>query len=439
MEAFKIKGNRKLSGTIKAQGAKNEALQVICAVVLTEDKTTIRNIPEIIDIHNLFKILRTLGVKITKLSNNTYEFDPRFLEIDKIYGSNYIELSKKIRGSVMLLGSLLAKFGKSQIPVPGGDKIGRRSLDVHLLGLEQLGAEIKVEFKNNTKFYAVKGKKLNGCNIWLNEASVTGTANLILASVLAEGQTTIYNAACEPYLQQLCKMLVKMGAVINGIGSNHLTISGVSRLKGVEHTVMSDMIEIGSWIGLAAITKSNIKIEEVNPYSVKKIIEAYNKLGIYIKEGDNSIEIPSHEDGYEINNKYSEGVLTIYDAPWPGLSPDILSMLLVTATQARGSVLIHQKMFESRLYFTDSLVDMGAQIVLCDPHRAMIIGNDFKENLKGRTLNSPDIRAGMAILAAALSAEGTSIIKNIEQIDRGYEFIDTKLKAIGASIERIEL
>lgn len=439
MQAFKITGNQKLSGVIKAQGAKNEALQVICAIVLTEEKTIIRNIPEIIDIHNLFEILKVLGVRINKLSNNDYEFDPSSLEIDKIYNEKYIEFSKKIRGSVMLLGPLLAKFGKSQIPAPGGDKIGRRSLDVHLLGLEQLGAEISINSIHGNRLFTAKTNQLIGNDLWLNEASVTGTANVILSSVLAEGQTTIYNAACEPYLQQLCKMLVNMGAKISGIGSNFLAITGVKKLKGTDHTIMSDMIEVGSWIGLAALTRSAIKIENINNYSIKKIIDAYSKIGVTIIEGHNYIEIPEHTDGYEIRSKYGDGVVTIYDAPWPGLTPDILSMILVTATQAKGSILIHQKMFESRLFFTDSLIEMGAQIVLCDPHRALVIGNNFNNNLKGRVLNSPDIRAGMAILTAALSADGISIIKNIEQIDRGYEKIDEKLKAIGASIERIDL
>ena len=435
METFKIKGGFELNGEITPQGAKNEALQVICASILTDEKVVINNIPDIIDIKRLINLLAKLGVNVQKLSSNSYSFQSNNIDLNYLESDEFKKDGQSLRGSIMIVGPLLTRFGKGYIPKPGGDKIGRRRLDTHFQGLVKLGG--KFAYKRKDHFYTVKADKLKGTYILLEEASVTGTANILMAAVLAEGKTTIYNAACEPYIQQLCKMLINMGANINGMGSNLLIIEGVKELKGTEHTVLPDMIEIGSWIGLAAMTKSKILIKNVSWENLGQIPNVFNSLGIdLIKKGDDML-IPKHKNGYEIKNYIDGSILTISDAPWPGFSPDLLSIILVVATQARGSVLIHQKMFESRLFFVDKLIDMGAKIILCDPHRATVIGHAFNSKLKATSMTSPDIRAGISLLIAALSAKGTSIINNIEQIDRGYENIDQRLRSIGAKIERI--
>lgn len=435
MNSVRITGGKILKGEVIPQGAKNEALQILSAVLLTDDKVTINNVPDIIDVNKLIEILKKLGVSCSFLKNGSYEFSAKSINLDYLKSDEFILHAKSLRGSVMLVGPLLTRYKTASIPRPGGDKIGRRRLDTHFINLEKLGAKLDYDSKN--RIYNVKTNGLVGTNILLDEASVTGTANLIMASVLAKGKTTIYNAACEPYIQQLCSLLVKMGANIEGIGSNLLVISGVRKLSGANHTILPDMIEIGSWIGLAAMTKSEIKIKNVSWENLGQIPNTFRKLGIKIlKEGDDMI-IPSHKDGYEISNYIDGSILTISDAPWPGFSPDLISIVLVVATQARGSVLVHQKMFESRLFFVDKLIDMGAKIILSDPHRASVIGLDFKSELKATVMSSPDIRAGIALLIAALSANGTSVIQNVEQIDRGYENIVSRLKKLGASIERV--
>ncbi|WP_242121295.1 UDP-N-acetylglucosamine 1-carboxyvinyltransferase [Aestuariivivens sediminicola] len=436
MGIFKIEGGHRLKGSIQPQGAKNEALQILCAVLLTPEKVTINNIPDIVDVNKLINLLRKLGVKVKKLSKGSYSFQADAVDLDYLESDAFKVDGRGLRGSIMIVGPLLARFGRGYIPKPGGDKIGRRRLDTHFEGLIKLGA--KFGYSREDQFYGVEAKKLKGTYMLLEEASVTGTANIVMAAVLAEGQTTIYNAACEPYLQQLCRMLNRMGAKISGVGSNLLTIDGVKALGGTEHTMLPDMIEIGSWIGLAAMTRSELTITNVSWDDLGIMPSIFRKLGITVeREGDN-IHIPAHTDGYEIQSFIDGSILTISDAPWPGFTPDLLSIVLVVATQARGSVLVHQKMFESRLFFVDKLIDMGAKIILCDPHRATVIGHDFKSTLKATTMTSPDIRAGVSLLIAALSAKGTSTIQNIEQIDRGYERIDERLRAIGAHIERID-
>tara|TARA_B100000809_G_scaffold91989_1_gene90463 strand:+ start:11694 stop:13001 length:1308 start_codon:yes stop_codon:yes gene_type:complete len=435
METFKIKGGFELNGEITPQGAKNEALQVICATILTNDKIVINNIPDIIDVKRLINLLSKLGVNVQRLTSNSYSFQSNNINLEYLDSEEFKKDGQSLRGSIMIVGPLLTRFGKGCIPKPGGDKIGRRRLDTHFQGLVKLGG--KFSYKRKDHFYTVKADKLKGTYILLDEASVTGTANILMAAVLAEGKTTIYNAACEPYIQQLCKMLINMGANINGMGSNLLIIEGVKELKGTEHTVLPDMIEIGSWIGLAAMTKSEILIKNVSWENLGQIPNVFNSLGIDLIKKEDDMLIPKHNDGYEIKNDINGSILTVSDAPWPGFSPDLLSVVLVVATQARGSVLIHQKMFESRLFFVDKLIDMGAKIILCDPHRATVIGHAFNYKLKATSMTSPDIRAGISLLIAALSAKGTSIINNIEQIDRGYENIDQRLRSIGAKIERI--
>ena len=437
MKTFKIEGGHQLKGAIQPQGAKNEALQILCAVILSPDKITIHNIPDIIDVNKLIVLLGKLGVKVEKLAKGSYSFQSDEINLEYLETEAFKVDGRGLRGSIMIVGPLLARFGKGYIPKPGGDKIGRRRLDTHFEGFIKLGANFR--YNREDHFYGVDAKELKGTYMLLDEASVTGTANIVMAAVLATGTTTIYNAACEPYLQQLCKMLNRMGAKISGIGSNMLTIEGVKTLGGTEHTMLPDMIEIGSWIGLAAMTKSELTIKNVSWDDLGVIPNVFRKLGITIERKGEDIFIPSHKDGYEIQNYIDGSILTISDAPWPGFTPDLLSIILVVATQARGSVLVHQKMFESRLFFVDKLIDMGAKIILCDPHRASVIGHDFKSNLKATTMTSPDIRAGVSLLIAALSAKGTSIIHNIEQIDRGYENIDDRLRAIGAKIERVEL
>lgn len=436
MSSIRVKGGKKLSGEIIPQGAKNEALQVICATLLTSEDVIISNIPDIIDVNKQIDILKKLGVKIKKIEEGEYLFNSQNINTKYLNDTNFAEDAKSLRGSIMLVGPLLSRFGSASIPRPGGDKIGRRRLDTHFNNLEKLGAKLNYDPKNKT--YSISSSKgLKGCNILLDEASVTGTANIIMASVLAKGTTTLYNAACEPYIQQLCVMLNQMGANISGIGSNLLIINGVDNLNGTEHKILPDMIEIGSWIGLAAMTRSNITIKDVSWNNLGLIPDIFRKLGITIqKKGDDMI-IPEHKDGYSISNYIDGSILTISDAPWPGFSPDLISIILVVATQANGSVLIHQKMFESRLFFVDKLIDMGAKVILCDPHRASVIGHNFKSSLKPMTLTSPDIRAGIALLIASLSANGESIIHNVEQIDRGYEKIVERLRKIGAEIERI--
>jgi len=435
MKTFKIEGGHKLKGEIQPQGAKNEALQILCAVLLTSEQITIHNIPDIIDINKLIALLEKLGVKIEKLSHGSYSFQADDLNLPYLESSEFKEDGRGLRGSIMIVGPLLARFGKGYIPKPGGDKIGRRRLDTHFEGFIKLGATFR--YNREDYFYGVEAEQLKGTDMLLDEASVTGTANIVMAAVLAKGITTIYNAACEPYLQQLCKMLNRMGAKITGVGSNLLTIQGVDRLGGTTHTMLPDMIEIGSWIGLAAMTKSELTIKNVSWDDLGQIPDVFRKLGITIERRGDDLYIPEHNDGYEIQSYIDGSILTVADAPWPGFTPDLLSIVLVLATQARGSVLIHQKMFESRLFFVDKLIDMGAKIILCDPHRANVIGHDFKSDLKATTMTSPDIRAGISLLIAALSAKGTSTIHNIEQIDRGYERIDERLRAIGARITRV--
>ena len=435
MNSLEIEGGYKLKGVINPQGAKNEALQVICSCLLTDENVTIENIPDILDVNKLINLLEILGVKTKKIKQNTFSFRSDNINLNKIKSDEFIKKAKSLRGSVMIVGPLLSRFGKASIPRPGGDKIGRRRLDTHFDGFIKLGA--KFNYDNENYFYNVSSKKLKGNKILLEEASVTGTANILMASVLASGKTELYNSACEPYIQQLCLLLNKMGAKISGIGSNLLIIEGVNKLNGANHKILPDMIEIGSWIGLAAMTKSEIRIKNVNWNFLGNIPSVFEKLGINIKRIDDDIFIPSHQNGYTIENYIDDSILTISDAPWPGFTPDLLSIILVVATQANGSVLIHQKMFESRLFFVDKLIDMGAKIILCDPHRATVIGHNFKSKLKGTVLTSPDIRAGISLLIAALSAKGKSIIHNIEQIDRGYEKIVEKLSSIGAKIKRI--
>lgn len=436
MGIFKIEGGHQLKGKIQPQGAKNEALQILCAVLLTPEKVTIHNIPDIVDVNKLIELLKKLGVTIEKLGANSYSFQADEVNLKYLESEAFKEDGRGLRGSIMIVGPLLARFGKGYIPKPGGDKIGRRRLDTHFEGFINLGA--KFRYNREDYFYGVEADKLVGTYMLLDEASVTGTANIVMAAVLAEGKTTIYNAACEPYLQQLCKMLNRMGANIQGIGSNMLIIEGVDTLGGTEHTMLPDMIEIGSWIGLAAMTQSELTITNVSWDDLGQIPNVFRKLGITVERQGDDIHVPAHTDGYEIQNYIDGSILTISDAPWPGFTPDLLSIILVVATQARGSVLVHQKMFESRLFFVDKLIDMGAKIILCDPHRATVIGHDFKSTLKATTMTSPDIRAGVSLLIAALSAKGTSTIHNIEQIDRGYENIDERLRAIGAKIERIK-
>ncbi|WP_373018375.1 UDP-N-acetylglucosamine 1-carboxyvinyltransferase [Muriicola sp.] len=435
MGTFTIEGGHRLHGNITPQGAKNEALQILCAVLLTPEKVTINNIPDIVDVNKLIALLEDLGVKIQKKGKGSYTFMADDVNLDYLLSDQFKIDGRGLRGSIMLVGPLLARFGKGYIPKPGGDKIGRRRLDTHFEGFIKLGANFR--YNREEHFYGVEAEKLKGTYMLLDEASVTGTANIVMAAVLAEGTTTIYNAACEPYLQQLCKMLNRMGAKISGIGSNLLTIEGVESLKGTTHTMLPDMIEIGSWIGLAAMTKSELTIKNVSWENLGQIPTAFNKLGITLERREDDIHIPAHTEGYKIHNYIDGSILTIADAPWPGLTPDLLSIILVVATQAKGEVLIHQKMFESRLFFVDKLIDMGAKIILCDPHRATVIGHDVKSTLKSTVMTSPDIRAGISLLIAALSAKGTSTIHNIEQIDRGYESIDTRLRAIGAHISRV--
>ncbi|QXP78329.1 MULTISPECIES: UDP-N-acetylglucosamine 1-carboxyvinyltransferase [Winogradskyella] len=436
MSTFKIEGGHQLKGKIQPQGAKNEALQILCAVLLTAEEIKIDNIPDIIDVNKLIALLKKLGVKINKLDKGSYTFKADEVNLKYLESAEFKEDGKGLRGSIMIVGPLLARFGKGYIPKPGGDKIGRRRLDTHFEGFINLGA--KFRYNKEDLFYGVEADKLKGTYMLLDEASVTGTANIVMAAVLAEGITTIYNAACEPYLQQLCKMLNRMGAKISGVGSNLLTIEGVDRLGGTEHRMLPDMIEIGSWIGLAAMTKSELTITNVSWDDLGVIPSVFRKIGITVERRGDDIHIPAHTDGYEVQSYIDGSILTISDAPWPGFTPDLLSIVLTVLTQARGSAIVHQKMFESRLFFVDKLIDMGAKIILCDPHRATVIGHDFKSTLKATTMTSPDIRAGVSLLIAALSAKGTSIIHNIEQIDRGYENIDERLRAIGAKIERVE-
>ncbi len=435
MGTFIIEGGHNLHGEITPQGAKNEALQILCAALLTAEEVVINNIPDIVDVNKLIALLKDLGVKVNKLGKGSYSFKADEVDIDYLQSDNYKRDGGGLRGSIMLVGPLLARFGRGYIPKPGGDKIGRRRLDTHFQGFINLGASFR--YNREERFYGVEAEELKGAYMLLDEASVTGTANIVMAAVLAKGKTTIYNAACEPYLQQLCKMLNRMGAKITGIGSNLLQIEGVESLQGTEHTMLPDMIEIGSWIGLAAMTKSELTIKDVSWNDLGQIPIVFAKLGISLERRGDDIYIPAHKDGYRIHNYIDGSILTVADAPWPGLTPDLLSIILVISTQARGEVLIHQKMFESRLFFVDKLIDMGAKIILCDPHRATVIGHDFKSNLKATTMVSPDIRAGVSLLIAALSAKGTSTIHNIEQIDRGYEDIDNRLRAIGARIKRV--
>lgn len=435
MGTFIIEGGHQLKGEITPQGAKNEVLQILCAVLLTPEKVTIENIPDIIDVNKLIQLLINFGVKVTQLGPGKFSFQADEVNLDYLHSDQFKVDGRGLRGSIMLVGPLLARFGKGSIPRPGGDKIGRRRLDTHFEGLIKLGA--KFNYNREDYFYSVEAKELIGTDMLLDEASVTGTANILMAAVLATGTTTIYNAACEPYLQQLCSMLNRMGAKISGVGSNLLTIEGVNGLVGTGHRVLPDMVEIGSWIGLAAMTKSELTIKNVQWEYLGQIPSVFRKLGLTIEQKGDDIHIPAHKDGYEIQNYIDGSILTVADAPWPGFTPDLLSIVLVVATQARGSVLIHQKMFESRLFFVDKLIDMGAKIILCDPHRASIIGHDFKSQLKAATLTSPDIRAGISLLIAALSANGTSTIHNIEQIDRGYEHIVERLQKIGAKIQRV--
>ncbi len=436
MGSFQIEGGHRLKGNITPQGAKNEALQILCAVLLTEETVTISNLPDIVDVNKLIGLLQKMGVKVAQLEKGKYAFTADAIDLNFLESQEYKTDAKQLRGSVMLVGPMLSKYGKGSIPRPGGDKIGRRRLDTHFEGLKLLGANFN--YNKEDYFYTVTADQLQGRDLLLEEASVTGTANIVMAAVLAQGTTTIYNAACEPYLQQLCKMLNSMGAKISGVGSNLLTIEGVSTLSGTEHRVLPDMVEIGSWIGLAAMTKSEITIQNVSWDDLGQIPNVFSKLGIELQRKGDDIFIPFHDNGYEIQSYIDGSILTVSDAPWPGFTPDLLSIVLVVATQARGSVLIHQKMFESRLFFVDKLIDMGAKIILCDPHRATVIGHDFKSQLKATVMTSPDIRAGISLLIAALSAKGTSTIHNIEQIDRGYENIEGRLKAIGAKITRLQ-
>ena len=435
MASFIIEGGHPLSGDITPQGAKNEALQIICATLLTKDEVTVENVPDILDVNNLIALLEKMGVEVRRMEKGKYAFRAANPDFDYIRGTDYLKRTEALRGSIMLVGPMLGRFGWAVTSKPGGDKIGRRRLDTHFEGMKQLGAEFEYDRTNFT--YIVKANKLRGTYMLLDEASVTGTANIVMAAVLAEGTTTIYNAACEPYVQQLCKLLCAMGASISGIGSNLLTIEGVSELHGASHRILPDMIEVGSFIGMAAMTQSSITIKDVSYGNLGIIPEAFRRLGIRLEQKGDDIHIPTQEE-YCIDTFLDGSIMTIADAPWPGLTPDLLSVMLVVATQSRGSVLIHQKMFESRLFFVDNLIDMGARIILCDPHRAVVIGHNHRMNLRGRTMTSPDIRAGIALLIAALGAAGTSRINNVQQIDRGYENIEGRLRALGAHITRVE-
>lgn len=434
MASFVIEGGHKLQGDIYPQGAKNEVLQILCATLLTTEEVTIHNVPDILDVNNLIQLLREMGVTVTKIGVDSYTFKADAVDLDYIESDAFLKKCAKLRGSVMLVGPMLARFGKAMISKPGGDKIGRRRLDTHFLGIQKLGAEFR--YNAEKEAFEIVAKQLKGVYMLLDEASVTGTANIVMAAVMAEGVTTIYNAACEPYLQQLCKMLNRMGAKISGIASNRLVIEGVRELNGCEHTVLPDMIEVGSFIGMAAMTGSELTIKNVSYENLGIIPDSFRRLGIQMEQRGDDIFVPEQEH-YEIESFMDGSIMTIADAPWPGLTPDLLSVMLVVATQAKGSVLIHQKMFESRLFFVDKLIDMGAQIILCDPHRAVVIGHDRNFRLRGGTMTSPDIRAGIALLIAAMSAEGISRINNIEQIDRGYQDIERRLNALGARITRI--
>ena len=434
MESFIIEGGHSLSGTITPQGAKNEALEVICASLLTPEEVRIKNIPDILDVKNLILLLTDIGVDVTRISRNEYSFKAENINLDYLESDEFIRKCASLRGSVLMIGPLLARFGKAVVTKPGGDKIGRRRLDTHFLGFKYLGAKFLHNDERNT--FEINGKEFKGCYMLLDEASVTGTANIIMAAVLAKGTTTIYNAACEPYIQQLCHMLNQMGARISGIASNLLTIVGVDSLHGTEHKILPDMIEVGSFIGMAAMVGDGIRIKNVSLRNLGIIPDAFRRLGVKIDTEDDDLIIP-HMDHYEIDSFIDGSIMTLADAPWPGLTPDLLSVLLVVATQARGSVLFHQKMFESRLFFVDKLIDMGAQIILCDPHRAVVVGHDHNVRLRAGRMTSPDIRAGIALLIAAMSANGTSRIDNIAQIDRGYEDIEARLNNLGAKIERI--
>ena len=435
MTTFKVKGGIKLKGDLHPQGAKNEALQVLCAVLLTPEEIIMANVPDIRDVNILIDLLRDLNVVVKRINESTYSFKADNIDINYLSSEDYKQKSSRIRGSIMIVGPLLARYGKGYIPRPGGDKIGRRRVDTHFIGFEKLGAKFVYDTKE--EFYRVKADKLVGTYMLLDEASVTGTANIIMTAVMAKGETTIYNAACEPYLQQLCKMLNSMGAEISGIGSNLIKINGVKYLAGCKHKILPDMIEIGSFIGLAAITKSEITIKNVNYDELGVIPSVFSKLGIKLQRKGDDIYVPSQEN-YEIQSFIDGSILSISDAPWPGFTPDLLSIVLVVASQAKGSVLIHQKMFESRLFFVDKLIDMGAQIILCDPHRATVIGLNHQSKFKSTTMTSPDIRAGVSLLLAALAADGESTIHNVEQIDRGYQNIDKRLNAIGAQITRVD-
>lgn len=437
MNSFEIIGGTPLSGEVTPQGAKNEALQVIACVLITSEPVTIRNIPDILDVRMLIELLQDLGVKVEKHNAHEYTFHAKEVNLEFLISAEYKKKSGKLRGAVMLAGPLLARFNKAYIPQPGGDKIGRRRLDTHILGFQKLGAEY--HYNDEEHFFTLETKGLNGTYMLLDEPSVTGTANILMAAVVAKGKTRIYNAACEPYLQQLCRMLNRMGARISGIGSNLLTINGVdpASFKGCEHTILADMIEVGSFIGMAAMTGGDLRIKHCNVKYLGCIPDTFARLGIQMEIIKDDILIPAQEH-YKIQRFIGGDILTIYDHPWPGFTPDLLSIALVVATQAKGTVLFHQKMFESRLFFTDKLIDMGAQIVLCDPHRAVVVGLDKQSPLRGNTMSSPDIRAGLALLIAALSAQGKSIIQNSEQIDRGYQYIDTRLQALGAKIRRVE-
>ena len=435
MAVFKVEGGHRLHGSITPQGAKNEALQILCATLLTPERVTVHNIPQILDVMQLIELLRAMGVEVDRLSDDTYSFRAREIDFDYLRTDDYRRRCARLRGSVMLIGPMLARFGVGYIPKPGGDKIGRRRLDTHFLGFQKLGA--KFNFDVADEFFMVEGRELKGTYMLLDEASVTGTANIIMAAVLARGTTTIYNAACEPYVQQLCRMLNHMGARISGIASNLLTIEGVESLGGTEHTLLPDMIEVGSFIGMAAMNQSELTIRNVSFENLGIIPAQFARMGIRFEQHDDDIYIPQQEH-YSIDTFLDGSIMTIADAPWPGLTPDLLSIFLVVATQAKGAVLIHQKMFESRLFFVDKLIDMGAQIILCDPHRATVIGHDHRIRLRATRMTSPDIRAGVALLIAAMSAEGVSTIQNIDQIDRGYKDIDGRLNALGARITRID-
>lgn len=434
MESFIIEGGHPLSGTITPQGAKNEALEVICASLLTSDEVRISNVPDILDVNNLIKLLTDIGVKVNRIGKNEYSFKAREINLDYLESEEFIRKCSSLRGSVLMIGPLLSRFGKAVVAKPGGDKIGRRRLDTHFLGFKHLGARFSHNDERGT--FEIDGSNLKGCYMLLDEASVTGTANIIMAAVLTKGTTTIYNAACEPYIQQLCHLLNRMGARISGIASNQLTIVGVENLHGARHTILPDMIEVGSFIGMAAMVGKGIRIKNVSVRNLGIIPNAFRRLGVKVNVENDDLVIP-HMEHYEIESFIDGSIMTLADAPWPGLTPDLLSVLLVVATQARGSVLFHQKMFESRLFFVDKLIDMGAQIILCDPHRAVVVGHDHKIRLRAGRMTSPDIRAGIALLIAALSANGTSRIDNIAQIDRGYEDIEARLNALGANIKRI--